>query len=316
MTIIDLESPSTWPADLQQYLGAHHDLFLRWETQPLPGDGPSFDKAIRGLMEVLRSYSLIGWHCTRLTDTEMDDIVANGIGLPDLATLTRRIDAVSEGGVISTGVSNRLKTENQAHEKNRAGMVWFCFFPPRLAGQGGIERFFRHWGGEALYNTHEDDSETSPILRSIGTPAIVEAEVPISILAQHSLLDIKVARRFLISRGFQTGEPCDHEDRIIFPLPARNVRYIVRFPDPSFIELSGCNSWSEPMSDWPRNLAGSPIAPDRVRWVPPPEDPAEYSPWTREEFEAACAYVNEGIEPKIDVDPELVEILRKLEKEI
>jgi len=247
MTIVDLESPSTWPLDLQEYLGAHHDLFLRWETQPAPGDGPRYDKAIYGLMEVLRSYSLVGWHCTRLTDAEMDSIVATGMELPNLAMLTRRIDAVTEGGLISTRISNRLKTENQAHESNRAGMVWFCFFPPRVAGQGGIGRFFRHWGGEALYNSHEDDSETSLILRSIGTPAIVEAEVPISTLAPHSSLDMKVARRFVISRGYQTGERCDFEGRIIFPLSAKNVRRIIRFPESAFVELSGCNGWNEPM---------------------------------------------------------------------
>jgi hypothetical protein len=195
----------------------------------------------------LRSYSLVGWHCTRLTNAEIDNIVASGMDLPNLAMLTRRIDAVTEDGLISTAVSNRLKSENQAHESNRAGMVWFCFFPPRLAGQGGIGRFFRHWGGEALYNTHEDDPNMSPILRSIGTPAIVEAEVPISALAPHSSLDMKVARRFLISRGYQTGEPCDFEGRIIFPLSANNVRRMVRFPDPAFVELSGCNSWDEPI---------------------------------------------------------------------
>lgn len=236
--------------------------------------------------------------------------------LPNLVTLTRRINAVTKGGLISIGVSNRLKSENQANESNRAGMLWFCFFPPRLAGQGGIGRFFHHWGGEALYNIHEDDSETSPILRSIGTPAIVEVEVPISILAPHSSLDMKVARRFLISRGYQTGERCDYEGRVIFPLPAKAVRRIVRFPDPAFVELSGCNSWDEPMNEWPRNVAGNPIAKDRIRWVPPPEDPARYSPWTAQEFDAAYTYVNEGIEPTINVDPQLVEILRKLDKEI
>lgn len=316
MTIIDLELPSTWPPDLQQYLGAHHDLFLRWETQPLPGDGPLYDKAIVGLREMLCSCSLIGWHCTRLTDTEVADIRANGMALPDLAKLTRRIDAESKGGAIPAGIADRLKAENQAHEENRSGMVWFCFFPPRLAGQGGIGRFFRHWGGEALYNTHEEDSETSPILRSIGIPAIVEAEVPISILPHYSWLDTKVARRFLVSQGFQTREPCDHEDRIICALPAKNVRRILRFPDPSFVELSDCNSWTEPMCEWPRNAAGSPVAPERVPYVPPPPDPQKYAPWTREEFEAACAFVKEGIKPKIAVDPELIEILRKLDDEI
>jgi hypothetical protein len=145
---------------------------------------------------------------------------------------------------------------------------------------------------------------------------IVEAEVPISILPHYSWLDMKVARRFLVSQGFQTREPYDHEDRIICALPAKNVRRILSFPDPSFVELSDCNSWTEPMCEWPRNAAGSPVAPERVPYVPPPPDPQQYAPWTREEFEAACAFVNEGIKPKNAVDPELIEILRNLDAEI
>jgi hypothetical protein len=122
-------------------------------------------------------------------------------------------------------------------------MVWFCFFRPGDAGESGIVRFFRHWGGEALYNSHEDDAITSPALRRIGTPSIVEADVPIASLEPNGGLASKVVRRFLITRGLRTVEPTDHEDRIKRSLSAENVRRVIRYPDPDFVALTGCDRW-------------------------------------------------------------------------
>jgi hypothetical protein len=104
--------------------------------------------------------------------------------LPDAAMLLRRIDATSNEGLLSASVAERLKARNQAHERNRAGMIRFCFFPPRLAGESGIGDLLRFWGGEALYNSHDRHPETSGVLCSVGTPSIVEAEVPIAFLGR------------------------------------------------------------------------------------------------------------------------------------
>ena len=37
--------------------------------------GQAFDKAIYGLRDILPAYEILGWHCTRLTDAETDDIL-------------------------------------------------------------------------------------------------------------------------------------------------------------------------------------------------------------------------------------------------
>jgi hypothetical protein len=160
--------------------------------------------------------------------------------------LNARIDRVVSQGLLTAKIAMRLKEENQAHEPNRAGRVWFCFFPPGSAGEGGINRFFRLWGGEALYNSHEEHAVNARALRAIGTPCIVEAEVPISSLGGNNHgLTFKVVRRYLIYRGYYTSEPCDHEDRIILPLPAACIRHVHRFPDLRFLALSGCSDWRE-----------------------------------------------------------------------
>jgi hypothetical protein len=245
--LLDLEVPARWPADLRSYLDAHHELFLSWETGQRWIAPSAYDKAIYGLIDVLQPFAITGWHCTRLTDAEMAHIMRDGMQLPDMAMLARRIDTLVRAGQITREVALRLIAKNQAGETNRAGMIWFCFFPPRVAGESGIERFFRHWGGEALYNSHEDDPITSPAISVIGTPSIVEADVPIASLGKHAGLSFKIVRRFLKSRGFKTREPTDHEDRIEKPLPAENIRRIIRFPEPDFCLLTGCAEWCRPL---------------------------------------------------------------------
>jgi hypothetical protein len=165
---------------LLSQLDQNYDACRGWEA----GDGSvgaeAFDPAIYGLMDALHPYATRGWHCTRLTDAETDHILRNGMQLPDSAMLIRRIDALVAAGQITDNILQPLKAKNQSGDKYRAGLVWFCFFSPRLAGEDGIRRFFRHWGGEALYNSHEDDLITSPAIGDIGTPRIVEADVPVA----------------------------------------------------------------------------------------------------------------------------------------
>ena len=243
--LIDLENPENWPSPLKRFLHEYHQLFLGWETDGGAHVSPQeYDAAVRALEGILRCYAIRGWHCTRLTEDEIAAIERNGMSLPSAEMLVRRIDAVAASGVFTPEIAELLKAKNQAHEFNRAGKVWFCFFPPSRADEGGIGDFFRYWGGEALYNSHDRNRDAAPIIGKVGTPCIVEADVPIALLPSAAGLAFKVVRRFLISRGFKTGEPVDHEDRVTQPLPALVIKRVIRFPSPEFAELSGCESWN------------------------------------------------------------------------
>lgn len=246
VTVIGLEAPESWPADLLTYLNRYHDLFLDWETKATNLTAGAYDRAVYGLRDVLQQYAIMGWHCTRLTEMEITAILSGGMRLPDATMLNQRIDALLAASLVTETIARSLKAKNQAHEKYRAGMVWFCFFPPRFAGESGIGRFFRFWGGEALYNSHERDPETAAAISSVGVPCLIEADVPIAILEPNGGLCFKIVRRFLITRGYQTNEPIDHEDRIKHPLPAENIRRIISFLEPDFVTLTGCDRWDDP----------------------------------------------------------------------
>jgi len=249
-----LNDLSTWPTEVVTFLGANHDLFLAWEQrligqQPIiPLSGPDYDRAIMKLRQLLNPHALRGFHCTRLTEAEIERVGSTGMQPPNATILGRRIQALLQTGSIEQPIAERLLAENLANEDSRAGKIWFCFFPPERGGQSGIDRFFRHWGGEALYAYHETDPETGPILRGIGIPCVIEADVLVSTLEIHSFLDIKIARRYLISRGFETGEPTDHEDRAKSSIAAANIRRVIRHPGGDFCDLTGCRSWRPPLA--------------------------------------------------------------------
>ncbi|MGY3548187.1 hypothetical protein ACVWZ4_003577 [Bradyrhizobium sp. USDA 4472] len=245
--IIDIEQVDAWPHELLARLSANYDALYGWEADEDRPTGAAYDRAIGDVNSALQPHSLVGWHCTRLTDEEVAIIRATGLSLPNAKKLDVRIDRVVSSGQLDPDVAARLKAKNQADEPYRAGRLSFCFFAPSKAGEAGINRFFRCWGGEALYNSHERDPVNSKALGAIGTPCIVEAEVPISHLGGNPGLAFNIVRRYLIHRGHQTNEPYDHADRIVQPLSAAYVREIHMFPEERFLELSGCADWRKPL---------------------------------------------------------------------
>ena len=80
---------------------------------------------------------------------------------PNRQILAERIRRAQADGLVTAEIADRLIAENEADHKFRKGLIWFCFYEPRMKDEGAIARFFRHWGGEALYNSHERIPETS-----------------------------------------------------------------------------------------------------------------------------------------------------------
>jgi hypothetical protein len=243
--IIDLERPEGWPADLRRILKARHDTLRSREIGPL---SDQFDAAIYEIIDALQPYSLVGWHCTRLAEHEVTDIVTNGMSLLDVDLVSRRVEAAVKAGLLAADHGARLKAKNQAAEQNRAGKLWFCFFRPAIAGEGGISDLVRFWGGEAVYNSHDCDDEIGPIIAAIGSPAVVEAEIPIVWLGDRGLgLALNVGRRFVVAEGTPSPEPLHIECNVTKPLPAALIRNIHRHPSTEFQQLTACMDWRRPL---------------------------------------------------------------------
>lgn len=247
MHLINLAVPTTWPTSLVGVLERHEPLFQAWFTGHSVQSVAAFDAANADVRGALDTCEVIGWHCTRLTDAEIALIEAGGMQLPNVQMLNERINKLVETGQIAAPIADALKCTNQAGDENRAGRLWFVFFTPSEAGESGIHRFFRHWGGEALYNSHENNNLTSLALASIGTPCVVEAAVQIRTLSQYSYVAQRVIERFLWAKGLFDPEPEIPEGYTVAPIEAGSIRRVIRYPDFEFMRLTGCKNWQTPI---------------------------------------------------------------------
>lgn len=241
---MDLDDPKTWSSGLWSVLESHAVVFDHWYSHGPCRKAQAFDQAIQDVVAALNELSITGWHCSRMTEQELSDIREGGLKLPTSQSLRARIEALQAQGIITRSIAESLICRNQASDPWRVGRIWFCFFPPRLAGEDGICRFFQHWGGEALYNSHERDATTSPVLRQIGIPTVVEGEIRIGLLENRVQLADQIAQRRWQCRLRETNvEPFRFEGCITAPLEPRHIRRIVCFPEAEFFALTGADMW-------------------------------------------------------------------------
>lgn len=160
------------------------------------------------------------------------------------ALLNARIDKLSYEKQINNEVAQCLKNSNQANDNSRANMLWFCFFEPHLADESGIGCFFRSWGGEALYNSHEENPISGDALRKIGIPCIIKAHVPIASMIESKFPDGAMAR-VLLSRDHRIRIPVEHEGYSTQNIPAENIIEITEYPSAKFNKLTNCEEWEK-----------------------------------------------------------------------
>lgn len=227
-----------------EFLESHYQSFLGWQCSgPSTAPAQEYDSAIYKMRDLLRKDSLVGYHCTKLTAGEVKSIRDEGMLLQNSTSLRERISRIKEDGLISADVARSLISKNQSDDNNRANMLWFCFYEPYLAGRYGIERFFRSWGGEALYNYHEDHPVTGKALQSIGIPCVIKAKVPIASLKSSYYPDNAMIRVFLSQRGYQLENGIEHEGFSTNKIDPQDIIDIFEYPSDQFIELTKFDTW-------------------------------------------------------------------------
>ena len=96
--ILDPKSSRMWPNPLLECLSTHHDVLLDWERGIRSISATRYDAAIRDVDAAVMPYALVGWHCSRLTEAEIEEILRTGIHLPNEEALRARIEARVRAG--------------------------------------------------------------------------------------------------------------------------------------------------------------------------------------------------------------------------
>ncbi|MCH9023645.1 MAG: hypothetical protein IID32_12920 [Planctomycetes bacterium] len=260
--IVDYERPDTWPRTLTALFDAHSETLEshgreQHRISMLSSEEGQWarnrykdqhDHIAQRANEILGDERLLGFHCTRLANDEIADVRARGLHLPSADFLHERICRRIETGDIPESLGTQLLDKHQAGDQSRQGCLCYVNMRSVLKSKGAVGRLFRSWGGEALYNSHEADIETGPLLRRIGTPCIWIVVLPIG---QGAVTWRNVGERFvrayLAHRGAATGNGANIETRLFEPLPPDSIINVVRYDDPAFEKLTGRSTWREPI---------------------------------------------------------------------
>lgn len=244
--LLDLTAPNSWPAPLRKAVDEAYPVFLAWEKALANKSATAYDEAHRMLALEAKSYSISGWHATRLTTTEAETIRRDGLEVLTDSLVTKRIETLISEGLLDPAVAAALLANQQATACNRSGQIWFGFYRP-LPGESALGPLLRHWGGEAIYHLHVEDPKIGSILRALGRPALVEANVPIGYLGSANKASHALMMAELMHRGVEGVTPFKFEDYSMKPIPASLIERISIFPESGFIDAVGCSRWRHPL---------------------------------------------------------------------
>lgn len=243
--LLDVSLPSSWPKELRLVIDRLRPVFRAWEQDGPEKSARTFDEAMQQLGHALSPFVIRGFHFTRLTDGEAEKIRTTGLKAlsPDL--IERRLAAQVEHGALTADQAARLLKNNQVRDANRVGKAWFCFYPPCDAHVSGVRPLLEYWGGEALYNLNASDPVLGPVLRSIGKPTLVQAQVPATYLRNSFGLAAAVYQADLATFGIETRDaPGRFEDYSKLDLGPDQIENVFLHPDADFIQLTGCAHWA------------------------------------------------------------------------
>jgi hypothetical protein len=266
MNEIDAEAERTWPQELQNALtqlepqiAAYHvlraqidraavdDVMLRINRPENPNQD-AWTELVELADSLVMGGHLLGFHATRLTDAEQADIRNKGLRVLSEQMLFERMAAVEAAGSVLTGQLKRLQARHQASDDNRKGMLWFSFTRAPLRDESSVERLFRSWGGEALYNSHEDDSVTGPVLAVIGQPCVIIAAVQCDGLETFTSIGERLVNIWCDARGIATGHRSGFEGYTRADIPAADIVDVVPLGDAKFETLTGHSGWRKPLT--------------------------------------------------------------------
>lgn len=250
--VVDVEDPLTWPESLRELLAHAGDMLCRFEERQAEIDnasGPGFAQTNEFANErrdvvwkgehILAKESILGFHCTRLLPYEAKCVRARGLRLPSPEFLSERIGRAVNAGYLAPEIAERLLRENQAADPSRRGSIGFGNARSMLRQDYLVRRFFDMWGGEALYNSHEHDPITGPVLRSLGQPYIVAAALPAEALCTPRSLAEYFISAFLQSVGVRTRNGAVFESTVKEDVPPRWLLMAISCRDHRFSLLTG-----------------------------------------------------------------------------
>ena len=249
---IILDQIDTWPQkfidtveskkkELKGYLEEEHridelarkDVSLRY-NRPVNKYERVWNNIIPILENILMDHRIIGFHCTRLTEEEIENILRDGLQPLNKDFAVSRIERIFNNSLISKELRDELIEKEELTDENRAGMVYVFHCTSTLRDEWGLNRLFGFWGGEAIYTYLKKSEE----LKEIGKSCIVLASIKISELDIYPELSKRMLSFYFEDNYFPHDTDTSLETNV-------KVVRIIKREEQLFEDLTGIQNWQE-----------------------------------------------------------------------
>jgi hypothetical protein len=164
---VELADRRTWPrpfAELARRLADRGKPEERWRSGEI--DDQQFVEALGGAM-------VRGYHCTRLTPTEVGLVQNEGLHPLTAELVERNIGLAVQDGHLTADEGTLYLSNHLARRENRSGDLCLVGDRVDLSDPPAVGWLFSIWGGEAINMAWSTRSEESKRLATVGTPSVV-----------------------------------------------------------------------------------------------------------------------------------------------
>lgn len=229
--------------DLERRYQEEGDLKARFNPPPNPHEDAR-ETLLDQLQVLLEPFDIVGYHCTRLLDQEALYIKQHGLTPLSHELVRRRLDAAVQAGHLNQQTASELYDGALLDEAigRRLGMTWFVFCRNTLREEHGLYRFFKYWGGEAVY-VRPEHQELGQKLASFGTPSIVVTSVPIAGLQTFCPIAERMLRVFIAHRNLPLDHDHEFEGHVQAPVRGTRILQLLTPRDDEFERLTCYSTW-------------------------------------------------------------------------
>jgi len=210
------------------------DLSVRFSKKELNPYKLNFQNLINDLERIIQKHKLVGIHCTRLLNEEIESLKEDGLKPLSQELAISKIELANSKGVLSDKLKIELLTKDEYRLDCRTDMAYFFHCLSTLKEEHGLRKLFGYWGGEAIYMYNNDSEE----LKTIGTPCIVILSVKISELESFLPLSERMIRG-LFKNDFDSQ---DSDSTMRKPV---KVLEVIEHSMEKFEELTNYSTWEE-----------------------------------------------------------------------
>ncbi len=267
---VEIEDIESWPANFREEAVKNKPLLISYHQEsrrisrlgeedliarahPPHNEYKAEYSALADRLEIiLMDHKIVGYHCTRLTASEIRAVKDSGLKILTKELVWERFNQALDDGHLTKEQILEIESgddlKDNLDDKNgvRTEMIWFCANRSLLREYRGVYRLLRSWGGEAVYRGHENDDPLSQTIRNVGTPCIVKCALPFSEAGHFWINFSERFLSYLVTDVIESPEP--HAQFEIYAnrnLAPTEILEIFDISHPEFVQLLDYNKWKD-----------------------------------------------------------------------